>query len=190
MLHLRDLWQAAPTNSGDDMTNIHTLRSPKVEVRTSPTEGRGCFATADISKGEVVGAKAGHFVTMAENQRLEAEIGDFALQIGEGLYIAPRTKAEVEQTVMFMNHSCDANIGFQGDVVYMAMKDIKAGEELFNDYGTFRGDYYVLEGCRCGSPLCRGRATGEDWKRPELQKRYGMGFQTYLLRRMGKIEGY
>ena len=172
------------------MTNIHTIRSPKVEVRDSPTEGRGCFATADIEKGEFIGIKAGHFVGLEEVQRLERDVGDFALQIADEWYVMPRNCEEVEETVMFMNHSCDANVGFQGDVVYIAMKDIRAGDELFNDYGTFRGDYYVLEGCRCGSPHCRGRATGEDWKLPEVQERYGMGFQTYLLRRMGKVEGY
>ncbi len=172
------------------MTNIHTLRSPWVEVRQSPTEGRGCFSTRDIPKGGFIGIKAGHFVGYDEVKRLEAEIGDYALQIADDWYVMPRIGAEVEETAMFMNHSCDANVGFQGDVVYIAMKDIRAGDELFNDYGTFRGDDYVLEGCRCGAPDCRGRATGEDWKLPGMWERYGIGMQNYLLRRMGKVEGY
>ncbi len=172
------------------MSRIRTLRSSKVVVLESPTQGRGCFAKADIAKGEIVGIKGGHFVDRREVRQLEADVGDFALQIAEDWYVAPRTVPEIEETAMFLNHSCDANIGFQGDVVYMAMRDIATGEELFNDYGMFRGDYYVLEGCRCGSPLCRGRATGDDWQRPDLQARYGQGFQNYLLRRMGLMAGY
>ncbi len=32
--------------------------------------------------------------------------------------------------------------------------------------------------------LCRGRVTGQDWRRPELQARYGDEFLPHLRRRM------
>ena len=35
----------------------------------------------------------------------------------------------------------------------------------------------------CGSPLCRGVVTGEDWRRPELQARYGDHWIPALLRK-------
>ena len=80
---------------------------------------------------------------------------------------------------VFINHSCDPNVGFRGQVVYVAMRPIRAGEELCHDYAMERSDDYELE-CHCGSTLCRGMVTGEDWKSPELQQRYGRYFSIYL----------
>ena len=80
---------------------------------------------------------------------------------------------------VFINHSCDPNVGFRGQVVYVALRDIRAGEELCHDYAMERSDDYALD-CHCGSPLCRGKVSGEDWKLPELQQRYGDYFSIYI----------
>ena len=63
------------------------------------------------------------------------------------------------------------------------MRDIQAGEELCHDYAMARSLTYELK-CRCGSNLCRGIVTGEDWKRKDLQSRYGDYFSSYLLRKI------
>jgi hypothetical protein len=52
------------------------------------------------------------------------------------------------------------------------MRDNQYGEELCHDYAMERSDGYALD-CRCGSGLCRGKVSGQDWKLPELQQRYG-----------------
>jgi uncharacterized protein len=38
--------------------------------------------------------------------------------------------------------------------------------------------------CRCGTPSCRGTIGGRDWQCPELQRKYGNYFSTYLLHRL------
>ena len=35
--------------------------------------------------------------------------------------------------------------------------------------------------CLCGTALCRGLVTGNDWKRKDLQKKYGRHFLSYVL---------
>jgi hypothetical protein len=50
------------------------------------------------------------------------------------------------------------------------------------NYGTSTGVEYEMT-CNCGSPLCRGIVTGEDWKRPELQARYGDHWIPTLLKK-------
>jgi hypothetical protein len=112
-----------------------------------------------------------------------AAAGDFALQIDDDFYIAPRRPEEVLDMSVMINHSCDPNVGFRGQVVYVAMRDIAAGEELSHDYAMERSDDYSLD-CHCGSPLCRGKVTGNDWKLPELQTRYGEYFSIYLQRKI------
>jgi SET domain-containing protein len=158
---------------------MKTWRSPKIEVSDATLAGRGVIAQADIAKDEIVAIKAGNIITRAEIEQATDNAGDMALQIDDDFYLAPRSADEVEEMSVFINHSCDPNVGFRGQVVYVALRDISAGEELCHDYAMERSDDYMLD-CHCGSPLCRGKVSGEDWKRPELQQRYGDYFSIYI----------
>lgn len=77
------------------------------------------------------------------------------------------------------NHSCDPNIGVQGQIIFVAMRDIQAGEELTHDWATTDDDTYAMV-CHCGSPQCRKIITGQDWRRPELQEKYREYMSWYL----------
>jgi len=158
---------------------MKTWRSPKIEVSDATLAGRGVIAIADIQKDEIVAIKAGNIITRAEIEQATDNAGDMALQIDDDFYLAPRSANEVEEMSVFINHSCDPNVGFRGQVVYVALRDISAGEELCHDYAMERSDDYMLD-CHCGSSLCRGKVSGEDWKRPELQQRYGDYFSIYI----------
>jgi SET domain-containing protein len=57
----------------------------------------------------------------------------------------------------FINHCCDPNLAariVRGHILYMALRDIKAGEELTVDY-HFDADVEKVP-CACGSLKCRG----------------------------------
>ena len=158
---------------------VKTWRSPKIRVSDATLAGRGVVAVEKIARDEIVAIKAGHVITRAELAEATAAAGDMALQIDDDFYLAPRQPEDVENMSVFINHSCDPNVGFRGQVVYVAMRDIAAGEELCHDYAMERSDDYSLD-CHCGSRLCRGKVTGNDWKLPELQRRYGDYFSIYL----------
>jgi len=162
------------------MPEIRCYRSPKIQVRSNSLQGRGVFATEKIEQGEVVAVKAGHIITADQLPEITATVGDFALQIHDRFYLSPISKEEVDRLTIFINHSCDPNVGFDGQIIYVAMRDIEPGEELRHDYAMERTDSYSLD-CRCGSHLCRGKVTGEDWKKPELQRRYGNYFSSHVL---------
>jgi uncharacterized protein len=51
------------------------------------------------------------------------------------------------------------------------------------DYALF-DDYDGTMECRCGTPSCRRTVSGRDWQRPDLQRKYGSYFSSYLLRRL------
>jgi len=158
---------------------MKTYRSPKIEVRSDTFAGRGVVAIEDIAKDEIVAIKAGNIITRDELEQATLDAGDMALQIDDEFYIAPRTLDEVDEMSVMINHSCDPNVGFRGNVIYVARRAIAAGEELSHDYAMERSDDYMLD-CHCGSPLCRGKVTGQDWKLPELQARYGDYFSIYI----------
>jgi SET domain-containing protein len=148
-----------------------TYFSPKVEKRRSGIEGRGLFATHDIEAGEVVVVKGGYVLTKAQRDRIGKELGPSEIQITEELFIGPTTSRQREGGMMHLNHSCEPNLGLQGQIVYVALRDIAADEELTFDY-AMTDDEPVDMICRCGTPSCRGRITGLDWKNPEIQAKY------------------
>jgi hypothetical protein len=68
------------------------------------------------------------------------------------------------------------------------MRDIEPGEELTFDYAMCDGSRYDEFDCYCGGAHCRGRVTGEDWRRPELWQRYEGYFSPYLARRIEALK--
>jgi SET domain-containing protein len=162
-------------------------RSPKSEVRQSPIHGRGLFATQDIQKDEIVMVKGGHIVTREQLSDINARLGPVEIQIGGNLFIAPVTQEEREGSMLYSNHSCDANLGMCGNITFVALRDIHAGEELTHDWCTTDDDNYSVE-CKCGSPNCRRIVTGKDWQKPELQKKYAGYFSWYLTQKIERGE--
>jgi SET domain-containing protein len=161
--------------------------SPKTEVRESKIHGRGLFATADIARDEIVAVKGGHIISRAHlRENIAPRLGPVEIQIDENLFIAPVTGEEQEGSMLYSNHSCDANIGVRGEITFVAMRDIRAGEELTHDWAMTDDDDYSIE-CKCGAPDCRGTLTGKDWQRPEVQKRYAGYFSAYLARKIAMI---
>jgi SET domain-containing protein len=164
-----------------------SYRSPKTEVRESKIHGRGLFATADIAEGEVVAVKGGHIISREQlREQVTPRLGPVEIQIGDDLFIAPVTQGQRDRSMLYSNHSCDANLGMRGEITFVALRDIRAGEELTHDWATTDDDDYSLE-CKCGSPQCRGTLTGKDWQRPELQERYAGYFSAYLAQKIVRL---
>jgi SET domain-containing protein len=159
--------------------------SPKTQVRESPINGRGLFATANIAKGEVVAVKGGHIITREEVRDVNARLGPVEIQIGDDLFIAPVRDEEREPSMLYSNHSCDPNLGLRGEITFVAMRDIRGSEELTHDWAMTDDDDSSTK-CSCGSRNCRGTLTGKDWQRPELQKRYAGYFSAYLAEKIAQ----
>jgi len=160
-----------------------TYRSPKTEVRSSQIHGKGLFAIADIVAGEIVAVKGGYIYTGNEWQDAKVRLGPAEIQIAEGLFIAPSSQAERDGDMVYSNHSCDPNVAIQGQITFVAMRDIHSGEELVHDWATTDDLDYHME-CRCGSPKCRKIITGKDWMKPALQAKYAGWFCWHIQRRI------
>jgi uncharacterized protein len=168
---------------------VSSFISPKaVKGRASGIEGRGLMAVAPIARDEVVAIKGGHLVDTATLNALPERLRNTDVQIADDFHLAALDEAEYEPVMLFINHSCEPNVGFAGNIVLVAMRDIAAGEELTTDYALF-DDADDPMTCSCGTPSCRGTISGRDWRRPELQRRYGSYFSWYLLRRFAPAGG-
>lgn len=165
-----------------------SYRSPKTEVRESPIHGRGLFANENIAKGEVVLVKGGHILNRETLKReVTPSLGPVEIQIGDDFFIAPVNQEERELSMLYSNHSCDANLGMRGEITFVAMRDIAAGEELTHDWCTTDDDDYEVK-CNCRSNNCRGTVTGKDWKRSDMQKKYAGYFSAYLAEKIAHLQ--
>jgi SET domain-containing protein len=162
--------------------------SPKTEVRESKIHGRGLFAIADIAKEEIVAVKGGHILDRkALREQITPRLGPVEIQIDDDLFIAPVTDDERELSMLYLNHSCDPNLGMRGEITFVAMRDIRSGEELTHDWAMTDDDDHSIE-CNCGAADCRKILTGKDWQRPDLQNRYAGYFSAYLARKIALLK--
>lgn len=165
-----------------------TYFSPNVEKGPSAIHGRGLFAKAPIAKGEVVVVKGGYVLSREQRDRIDRVLGPSEIQIAEDLFIGPTTLQERKGGMMHLNHSCEPNLGLQGQIVFVAMRDIAAGEEVTFDYAMTDDEEYEME-CHCGSATCRNVITGADWRNAELQAKYDGYFSWFIQKRIDAGRG-
>jgi uncharacterized protein len=155
--------------------------NPKSEACGHAEGGCGVFANGSIFKGELISLWGGRIISKDQLDPSMPRFTQRILQLDEGLYLL--TSEEPEPNDCF-NHSCEPNLGFFGQIGLVALRDIKAGEELTFDYAMSDGSPYDEFECHCGSVNCRKKITGNDWKLPELWEAYGGYFSPYLARRI------
>ena len=160
--------------------------SPKAAIHPSSIQGRGLFAIQPIGKGEIVCIKGGNIFNRAMLDEIKDKLGPAEIQIADELFIGPLIEEEREGGMIFSNHSCDPNIGIRGQIVFVAMRDIEAGEELTHDWATTDDDSYEMK-CNCGTGACRGIITGQDWRRKDLQQKYAGYISWYLTAKIDQI---
>jgi hypothetical protein len=129
--------------------------NPKTEKRTSPIQGHGLFARLPIPAGEVVAVKGGAIMDFAAFAPIRDQVSPAEIQIEDHLYIAPRSREEI-------------------------IRDVPAGGELTIDYAMIDGDPSERMDCSCGASECRKVITGDDWRLPDLQRRYAGYFSRYI----------
>ena len=167
------------------MRNLSYL-SPKAAVRRSPIHGKGLFAVRAIKKGEIVAVKGGYIFDRRTLRKTQNLVGPAEIQIAEDLFIGLYSKAQKKGGMIFSNHSCEPTLGVKGQIIFVALRDIKSGEELTHDWATTDDDNYKLK-CRCGAPTCRKVVTGKDWRRKDLQRKYRGYMSWYLEEKIKKM---
>jgi SET domain-containing protein len=140
-------------------------RSDWAVVKGSKIHGRGMFAAKEIPRGTRIIEYTGERITKAEGWRRELKRQDRAARGQDGcIYIFElNSKTDIDGSVLwntarYINHSCDPNCESQitrGRVWIVALRKIKAGEELSYDY-YYDYEHYEEHPCRCGADECAG----------------------------------
>lgn len=158
-----------------------TWYAPVLEIRPSPMQGNGMFATRPIHEGEVVVIIGGRVMSNVQFRAFITTVPRYnAIQIGEDAHLV-----DISTAPGGMNHSCDANLWLRDEVTVIARREIMAGEELTQDYVIYTtSPDWVMSPCRCGSSLCRHTVTGNDWQRRDVQERYKDHFSPFINERI------
>jgi hypothetical protein len=157
--------------------------SPKVNVQWSSIHCRGIIAISAIIKGERVLVWGGSGYTNKDGiTARQMEHGRF-MQWDDDVFSIE--SGESDECFM-INHACDPNVWMTDAFTLCARRNIEIGEEITADYALWehRDNAILPWKCCCGSPLCRGRVTGSDWKDPVLQERYRGHFSPLLNKRI------
>jgi uncharacterized protein len=110
--------------------------------------GLGVFARRAIRRGENILVFGGPIIDFAETKR-RGPWKCMPLQIGPNQYFDTRPPG------IFVNHSCNPNAGIRNDRDLVALRDIRAGEEIRFDYSTTMDERSFTMRCLCGALDCR-----------------------------------
>ena len=151
---------------------LHSWLSPKCRVAESPLQGLGVFASEVIRDAELVAVWGGVVYSAAEIQSLGETFPHFRthpFEVADGFFMGSTSLHAIDDAERF-NHSCSPTVGVKGQVVVLARREIKPGEELTFDYETT--DLYPNPfECRCETAECRHTIDGKAWSSPEFQNR-------------------
>ncbi|MBS1743678.1 MAG: SET domain-containing protein [Bacteroidetes bacterium] len=114
-----------------------------VTLKPSPVAGIGVFALIDIKKGQrnIFSKDTSEWISISKEevatlpQHSRALIENFCL-FDEENYFVPEYGFKMADLVTYLNHNDQPNIiSINDGEDFEAIRDIRAGEELFIDYG-------------------------------------------------------
>jgi hypothetical protein len=139
----------------------------RIQVRKSGVHGKGVFALQPIAKDERIIEYVGEIISWPEALRRHPHDPldpnhTFYFSLDDGSHVIDAKHGG--NASRWINHACDPNCESdetEGRVFIKALRKLKAGEELFYDYGLVIAERYTAKlkkeyECRCGSPRCRG----------------------------------
>lgn len=156
---------------------------PQLEVRPSDN-GNGLFTITSIPKNSLLAVFGGTIMNKDTIESLPESSCRNVLQIADNLWIG--TGLPTSEPADFINHSCSPNAGIQGQICLVAMRDIDTNEEITFDYATVLTQWVGMGAiqCNCNSLECRQLIKADDWKSPELQKKYAGFFSSYIQKKI------
>jgi SET domain-containing protein len=128
--------------------------------------GKGLFAKKKITAGTVLcSIPLGKELNFDKSVQLKDK-ESHALQIDFDRYIL------CVPPFLYSNHSCNPNCGINPAFEMIALRDIRAGEELFWDYSTSMLERHWTMKCACGEKNCRKNITDFDLLPQKIQSKY------------------
>jgi uncharacterized protein len=135
---------------------------PTLEFRSSAIHGTGVFTQVVIQKEARVIEYVGQKITKGESLNRCETNNQYIFALDENHDLDGNVGWNPAK---FINHSCSPNCEaelMEGRIWIVAMREIRAGEEITFNYGYDLEDYKEHP-CRCGAPNCVGYIVAEEF---------------------------
>ena len=155
----------------------------RIQTRRSGVHGKGVFALSELAEGETIIEYVGEVISWKEALRRHPHDPQnpnhtFYFHIDDKHVIDGKAGGNSSR---WINHACKPNCEADEDggrVFIKALRHIKAGEELFYDYGLIIDAKYTKKllaeyPCWCGAKKCRGTLLApkaKDDKKKKIKK--------------------
>jgi uncharacterized protein len=130
--------------------------------KSSPIHGMGGFARVDIPAGARVIEYVGEKITKQESLARCEQNNEYIFALDDEHDLDGHVSWNPAR---FLNHSCEPNCEARlegGCIWVVAIREIRAGEELTFNYGYDLADY-AEHPCGCGAPGCVGYIVAEEF---------------------------
>lgn len=141
---------------------MRTAKSKQVVFKSSAIHGTGGFARADIPSGTRVIEYVGELITKQESLARCERSNEYIFAIDDQHDLDGNVDWNPAR---FLNHSCEPNCEAQfleGRIWLVAIREIRAGEELTFNYSYDLEDYREHP-CHCGAKSCVGYIVAEEF---------------------------
>jgi hypothetical protein len=144
--------------------------------------GLGVFAARTVEKGAFLLTFEGPPFA-ASHPIHQSEQGANLLQVDETMYLMPQPPG------VYVNHSCQPNAGLIETTTLIALRAIRAGEEIRFDYSTTMDEDAWTLVCRCGTLACRGVVRDFKYLPADVQEAYlALGVvQPFIVRKTSAL---
>ncbi|HVV26168.1 MAG TPA: SET domain-containing methyltransferase [Candidatus Saccharimonadales bacterium] len=141
-----------------------------VTITKTTAKGSGVFAAKNIKKGQLV--VHGRGLYRVKDRTVHS------FQLGKDKFM------QLDKLARSINHSCEPNLGVRNNDCngydFIALRDIKAGEELTWDYETTEYEVLWFKECTCGSKRCRHQIRGFKFLDRKTRESFGEFMADYL----------
>ena len=158
--------QASPSEPVSPPAAKAPRRGRRIVVRASGIHGKGVYALVPFAKGETIIEYTGEVISWPEALRRHPHDPNdpchtFYFHIDDDTVIDGKHTGNAAK---WINHACNPNCEadeVNGRIFIKALRNVKAGDELFYDYGLIIDERYTAKlkkqyQCLCGSRKCRG----------------------------------
>lgn len=144
------------------MTVINPSNNLAVEVRQTGDKGQGVFSTRNFAKNEIV--------------IVGKPVSESDVRTWQTLQMDIDTHVRMDVPFELVNHSCDPNCGLKlnkfNGYNLVALKSIRAGDEITFDYCMSEWISIAVESCQCNSDICRKTIRGGKFLSDDILNKY------------------
>jgi hypothetical protein len=162
------------------------LRPSKIDLK-----GVGVFAVRNLVRAakiaDGIGEEDFEFlvpwgVFRTYDVKVQNKVMAFCVGTPDGFIPPPDCDFDKLSIEWYFNHACAGNCGFDSDGDFVALREIREGEEICYDYALIETNPHYSMRCNCGSAQCRHTVTGDDWKNEEFIAMYRENMHPRLRR--------